>query len=57
MASKSIGKLFKTLLPIALGVFLILYSYLNTPEAVRKEILTYIQSANPWFVGASILLA
>ncbi len=57
MASKSIGKLFKTLLPIALGVFLILYSYLDTPEAVRKEILTYIQSANPWFVGASILLA
>ena len=57
MANKSIGKLFKTLLPIAVGVFLIVYSYLSTPEEVRKEIISYISSANPWFVAASIILA
>ena len=57
MANKSIGKLFKTLLPIAIGVFLIIYSYLSTPEEIRKEIISYISSANPWFVAASIILA
>ena len=57
MANKSIGKLFKTLLPIAIGVFLIVYSYLSTPEEVRKEIISYISSANPWYVAASIILA
>ena len=57
MANKSIGKLFKTLLPIAIGVFLIVYSYLSTPEEIRKEIISYISSANPWFVAASIILA
>ena len=57
MANKSIGKLFKTLLPITIGVFLIVYSYLSTPEEIRKEIISYISSANPWFVAASIILA
>lgn len=57
MANKSIGKLFKTLLPIAIGVFLIVYSYLSTPEEIRKEIISYVSSANPWFVAASIILA
>jgi uncharacterized protein (TIRG00374 family) len=57
MANKSIGKLFKTLLPIAIGVFLIVYSYLSPPEEIRKEIISYISSANPWFVAASIILA
>ncbi len=57
MANKSIGKLFKTLLPIAIGVFLIVYSYLSTPEEISKEIISYISSANPWFVAASIILA
>ena len=57
MANKSIGKLFKTLLPIAIGVFLIVYSYLSTPEEIRKEIISYISSANPWFVATSIILA
>ena len=57
MASKSIGKLFKTLFPIAFGIFLVVYSYSSTPATVREEILTYIKSANPWFIVASILLA
>lgn len=44
------------MLPIALGVFLIWYSYNMTSAEDRQEILKYIQEANPFWVGISVLI-
>ncbi len=52
----STKKTLKTILPIALGVFLIWYSYFSTTEEERKQILYYIKNADLFWVGVSILL-
>lgn len=52
----SLKKTLKTILPIALGVFLVWYSYHNTSPEDRQEILHYIREADLFWVGMSVLL-
>ena len=52
---KSIKKTLKTILPIALGVFLVWYSYNSTSAEDRKQIIHYIKEANLFWVSISIL--
>lgn len=52
----STKKALKTILPIALGVFLIWYSYFSTTEEERNQILYHIKNADLFWVGVSILL-
>lgn len=52
----SIKKILKTVLPIALGIFLICYSYISTSETDREQIIYYIRNADPFWVGLSIFL-
>lgn len=52
----SLKKTLKIVLPIALGVFLVWYSYNSTSEEDRKQILFYIKEANLFWVGISVLL-
>lgn len=54
--TNSLKKSLKTILPIALGVFLVWYSYNSTTPENRKEILFYIREANLFWVSLSILL-
>ena len=49
-------KALKIILPLALGVFLIAYSYQMTSPDDRKEILKYIREADPLWVGISMLI-
>ncbi len=49
-------KVLKTLFPIALGTFLIVYLYHSTTHEQRQEILGHIKEADPFWVGISILL-
>ena len=51
----NIKKILKTILPIALGVFLVWYSYNSTSEEDRKQIIHYIKEANLFWVSVSIL--
>ena len=44
----------KIALPVALGVFLIVYSYRMTTADDRREILRYIRQADLFWVGISI---
>lgn len=53
---KSLKKNLKTILPIALGVFLVWYSYNSTSPEDRKQIIFYIKEANLFWVGLSVLL-
>lgn len=52
----SLKKTLKIVLPIALGVFLVLYSYQSTSPEDRKQIIFYIKEANLFWVGISVLL-
>ncbi|WP_419212916.1 lysylphosphatidylglycerol synthase transmembrane domain-containing protein [Maribacter sp. X9] len=52
----ALKKSLKTILPIALGVFLVWYSYSSTTPENRKEILFYIKEANPFWVSLSVFL-
>jgi len=52
----SVKKNLKIILPIALGVFLVWYSYNSTTPENRKEIIFYIKEANPFYVFLSVLL-
>lgn len=54
--SVSIKKALKTILPIALGVFLVWYWYSSTSVAERDQILYYIKEADLFWVSVSILL-
>lgn len=54
--TSALKKSLKTILPIALGVFLVWYSYHSTTPENRKEILFYIKEANPTWVSISIFL-
>ncbi|MDA0843632.1 MAG: lysylphosphatidylglycerol synthase transmembrane domain-containing protein [Bacteroidetes bacterium] len=57
MSSERLIKSLKSLLPIGLGVFLVVYSYLSTDETIRSQIYFYIRQANPLYVGLSLLFA
>ena len=52
----SLKKTLKTILPIALGVFLVWYLYNSTTTEQRKEILDYIKEADPLWIGISIAI-
>ncbi|HLT51238.1 MAG TPA: lysylphosphatidylglycerol synthase transmembrane domain-containing protein [Arenibacter sp.] len=52
----SFKKILKTILPIALGIFLICYSYFSTTEADRDQIIYHIRNADIFWVSLSILL-
>jgi len=54
--NNSTKKILKTILPIALGVFLVWYWYDSTSAADREQILFYIKKADLFWVGISILL-
>jgi uncharacterized protein (TIRG00374 family) len=49
-------KILKTGLPIALGVFLIFYSYAITSPEDRAQIVKYIREADPFWILVSIFL-
>ncbi|WP_291865010.1 lysylphosphatidylglycerol synthase transmembrane domain-containing protein [Maribacter sp.] len=46
----------KTVLPIALGVFLIWYSYNTTSPEDRTQIIKYIKDADLFWVGLSVII-
>ena len=46
----------KIVLPIALGVFLVWYSYYNTSAEERLQIIKYIKEADLFWVGLSIFI-
>ncbi|MBD0779509.1 flippase-like domain-containing protein [Maribacter sp. ANRC-HE7] len=52
----SVKKSLKTILPIALGVFLVWYWYNSTSEADREQIIYHIKEADLFWVGISILM-
>jgi len=54
--SDTAKKALKTILPIILGVFLIWYWYNSTSPDDRELILLNIMKANPFWVGASIII-
>lgn len=54
--TNTLKKNLKTILPIALGVFLVWYSYNSTTPENRKEIIFYVKEANPLYVFLSVLL-
>ncbi|NAS31216.1 flippase-like domain-containing protein [Flavobacteriaceae bacterium R38] len=56
MNKKQIIKVLKFILPLALGVFLIWYSYSTTSEEDRKTIYKYIKEADYFWVAMSWLL-
>ena len=53
---KNLLKTLKTLGPIAFGLFLIWYTYSNTSAADRTLIYDYIISADPLWVGLSLVI-
>ncbi|MBU2948545.1 lysylphosphatidylglycerol synthase transmembrane domain-containing protein [Zobellia uliginosa] len=54
--NEKIKKILKTALPIALGVFLVWYSYYKTSPEDRSQIIFYIKEADLFWVSISILL-
>ena len=54
--NQQIKKILKTILPIALGVFLVWYWYDSTAAEDREQIIKYIKEADLFWVGGSILL-
>jgi len=54
--TNTLKKNLKTILPIALGVFLVWYSYNATSPENRKQILFYIKEADVLWVSLSVLL-
>lgn len=52
----SAKKALKIVLPIALGVFLIWYSYNMTSAEDRREIVRYIRQADLFWVGISVII-
>ncbi|MFD2586567.1 lysylphosphatidylglycerol synthase transmembrane domain-containing protein [Croceitalea marina] len=54
--SDSAKKFLKTFIPIALGIFLIWYSYTSTSPEERKQIMHYISNASPFWVGLSVVI-
>ncbi|MET1258773.1 lysylphosphatidylglycerol synthase transmembrane domain-containing protein [Flagellimonas sp. DF-77] len=56
MASPSLKKVLKTVVPIALGLFLVWYSYYSTSDEEREQILYYIKNADLFWVILSVLI-
>ena len=54
--NKRLIRILKLTLPIALGVFLVWYSYEITSEEDRKQIIRYIEEADLFWVGLSIFI-
>ena len=52
----SLKKTLKIIVPIALGVFLIWYSYNATSPEDRRQIIHYIKNASPFWVGLSVIV-
>jgi len=53
---KSLKKFLKIFVPIAVGLFLVWYSYNSTTPEERKQIIHYISNASPLWVTISILI-
>lgn len=54
--NEQLKKILKIILPIALGVFLIWYSYRITSEEDRIQIIRYIKEADLFWVGISVFI-
>jgi len=54
--TNSLKKTLKTILPIAIGVFLVLYWYQKTAPSDREQILFYIKEANVFWITISLIL-
>lgn len=54
--STPIKKFLKIIIPIALGIFLVYYSYYSTSAEERKQIIHYISNASPFWVGLSVII-
>jgi len=54
--SRDLVRILKLTLPIALGVFLVWYSYTITTEEDRAQILHYIKEADMFWVGLSVFI-
>jgi uncharacterized protein (TIRG00374 family) len=52
----TLKKTLKTVVPIAIGVFLVLYWYYKTAPSDREQILFYIKEADIFWVSLSLLL-
>lgn len=52
----NLKKSLKTILPIALGVFLVWYWYNSTSETDREQIMYHIKEADLFWVGLSVLM-
>lgn len=52
----SLKKALKIIIPIALGIFLVWYSYTSTSPEDRSQIVHYIKNASPFWVGLSIII-
>ena len=54
--TKELKKILKIILPIALGVFLVWYSYRITSEEDRTQIIRYVKEADLFWVGLSVFI-
>src|SRR5690606_40329607 len=52
----SLKKFLKISVPMALGLFLVWYSYNATSAEERERIIHYISNADPFWVGLSVVL-
>src|SRR5690606_25197721 len=52
----SLKKFLKIFVPMALGIFLVWYSYNATSAEERRQIIHYITGANPFWIGLSVVL-
>ncbi|NDV15237.1 flippase-like domain-containing protein [Muricauda sp. TY007] len=53
---KSLKKFLKIFVPIAVGLFLVWYSYNSTTPEERKQIIHYISNASPFWVTISVII-
>ncbi len=54
--NKDLKRILKLVLPIALGVFLVWYSYSITSEEDRRQIIRYIKEADLFYVFCSMII-
>ncbi|RDY59583.1 lysylphosphatidylglycerol synthase transmembrane domain-containing protein [Flagellimonas nanhaiensis] len=54
--SSSLKKFLKIFIPIALGLFLVWYSYQSTTPEERRQIVHYISNASPFWVTLSVVI-
>ncbi|MFC4220889.1 lysylphosphatidylglycerol synthase transmembrane domain-containing protein [Flagellimonas marina] len=52
----SLKKFLKIFVPIAVGLFLVWYSYNSTTPEERQQIINYISNASPFWVTVSVIL-